>query len=189
MIVYTEIQKKLIDPTFRFSQGGDTIRTVSKFIDLFAKEFGSVTKERLVDFCVCTAYAYRERPNYTYTIKQVFGPASIKRMRQNSHGKKHFEDQWLFGAHLSREHLVGMITDRQEHPQAKYIYVEAEEPTKKRMLNQEVGYMLCQASTLGWSPMSEACSQCAFIGKCRQDTQTKYPELYRIRVEYETTNR
>jgi len=75
--VFTEIQRRLVDPTFKFSQGGATIRTLSNFLDLFEKEFGSVTKERLVDFCVCTAYTYRNRQNWT--VKQAFGPSSIKR--------------------------------------------------------------------------------------------------------------
>ena len=79
--VFTEIQRRLVDPTFKFSQGGATIRTLSNFLDLFAKEFGSVTKERLVDFCVCTAYAYKDRERWT--IKQAFGPSSIKRLKES----------------------------------------------------------------------------------------------------------
>lgn len=188
MIVYTEIQKRLTDPAFRFPQGGAAIQTVSKFLDLFAKEFGSITAERLVDFCVCTAYTYRNRP--LHTIQQIFGPASLRTMKQNSHSVKYYEDKWLASVHLNRENLVSMIADRHEHPQAKYIYVEAEETTKKRMLNQKVGYMLCQASTLGWSPISETCKQCEFVSNCQKETQTKYPELYRIRIEYGSkTNR
>ena len=180
--VFTEIQRRLVNPTFKFSQGGATIRTLSNFLDLLAKEFGSVTKERLVDFCICTAYAFRERTNWT--IKQAFGPAAIKRLKDKKRGTKFYEDAWLSSAQLSRQYLTNLIIDRSEHPQAKYIYVHSEEATKKRLLNQEVGYLICQSSTLGWSPVSETCKQCNFIESCKQETQRKFPELYRIRIEY-----
>lgn len=180
--VYTEIIRRLVDPTFRFSQGGATIKTISNFLDLFAKEYGTVTKERLVDFCVCTAYTYRERERWT--IKQIFSQSSIKRLRESKQGKAYYENVWLSSAQLDREYLVNLIIDRKEHPQAKYIYVPSEESTKKRLLNQEVGYLLCQTSTLGWSPLSATCQQCDFINQCKKETQSKFPELYRIRVEY-----
>ena len=185
--VYTEIQRRLVDPTFKFSQGGATIRTLSNFLDLFAKEYGTVTKERLVDFCVCTAYAYKNRS--MWTVKQAFGPASIKRLKESKQGKAYYEDSWLSNAQLSREYLVNLIIDRREHPQAKYIYVHSEEHSKKRLLNQEVGYLLCQTSTLGWSPVSDACQQCNFTERCKKETQSKFPELYRIRVEYGEANK
>lgn len=185
--VFTEIQRRLVDPTFKFSQGGATIRTLSNFLDLFEKEFGSVTKERLVDFCICTAYAYRDRERWT--IKQAFGPSSIKRLKESKQGKAYYENSWLSSAQLSREYLVNLIIDRREHPQAKYIYVHSEEASKKRLLNQEVGYLLCQTSTLGWSPVSDACKQCNYTEKCKKATQSKFPELYRIRVEYGEANK
>lgn len=185
--VYAEIVRKLINPAFKFSQGGATIRTLNNFLDLFAKEFGSVTQERLVDFCVCTAYTYRDRDSWT--VKQVFGPSSLKRLRESKRGKVYYENEWLNTAQLSRGYLVNLIIDKTEHPQAKYIYVQSEEHTKHRLLNSDVGYMLCQASTLGWSPMSNSCKHCVFITQCRKETEVKYPELYRIRVEYGETNK
>lgn len=184
--VFTEIQRRLVNPTFRFSQGGAAISTVSKFLDMFAKEFGCVTKERLVDFCVCTSYAFKSRE--AWTIKQIFGKASIQRLRNINKGIVYHENLWLSSAQLSREYLVNLIIDRKEHPQAKYIYVHSEEGSKKRLLNQEVGYVLCQTSTLGWSPISETCKQCKFIEQCKKETERKYPELYRIRVEYGESN-
>lgn len=184
--VYTEIQRRLVDPAFKFSQGGATTKTISNFLDLLAKEFGSVTKERLVDFCICTAYTYRNREKWT--IKQAFGPSSIKRLKESKQGKAYYENSWLSSAQLSREYLINLIIDRREHPQAKYIHIQSEEASKKRLLNQEVGYLLCQTSTLGWSPISEACSECNFTEQCKKETQGKYPELYRIRVEYGEPN-
>ena len=181
-MVFTEIQRKMVDSTFRFSQGGSTVRVIGNFLDRFEKEFGAITKERLVDFCICTAHAYKERESWT--INQVFGPSSIKRLRESKRGARYYEDQWLKGGELTRESLIQLIADKSEHPLAKYIYQESEELTKKRLLNRLAGYVICQASTLGWSPLSEACGGCNYIEQCKRETDRKYPELYRIRVEY-----
>jgi hypothetical protein len=99
-----------------------------------------------------------------------------------------YEDQWLSTAQLTRKSLYNLIADRSEHPHAKYIHAFWEERTKKRMLNKEAGYLLCRISTLGWSPVSETCGQCKFTQECMKETQRKYPELYRIRLEYGKTN-
>lgn len=187
-IVFAEIQKKLVDPTFKFSQGGATIKVLSNFLNLFGQEYGTVSKERLVDFCVYAAHIFKHIKRAS--IKQIFGPSSVKRFRNNNRNDRYHEDRWLSSVQLSREYLVNMIADRQEHPQAKYIYVEAEEYSKKRLLNTEIGYVLCQTSTLGWSPVSETCNKCTFTQQCKKETQSKYPELYRIRLEYGSkTNR
>jgi hypothetical protein len=185
--VCTEIINRLINPSFRFSKGGTTVKTLSKFIDLFVKEYGSVTKERLVDFCVCTAYTYKDREKWT--VRQFFGRCSLKRLRENKKGAVYYEDLWLSGANLDREYLASLIIDREKHPQSKYIYVSSEESSKRRLLNHEAGYLICQTSTLGWSPESVSCSECVFIEKCKKETQIKYPELYRIRLEYGEPNR
>lgn len=187
MVVFSEIEKKLVDSSFRFSQGGATVKTLTKFIELFEKEFGAVTKERLVDFCICTAYAYRSREKWT--IKQAFGPAAIKRLKESKRGVRYYEDQWLQEKELTRDALIKMIADRSEHPLAKYIFQESEELTKLRLLNRLSGYAICQVSTLGWSPLSQACGGCNYIEQCKRETDRKYPELYRIRVEYGESNK
>ena len=182
MKVWTKLATTMLDPTFKFSGGGATTRTLEKFLGMMEAEFGSITAERLVDFCICTAYAYRDRTQWT--IKQIFGKASIQRLVSRKRGSVWHEDNWLQEQSLEREALIRMIADRSEHPQAKYIYVASEEPTKRRLLNKEVGYIVCQTSTLGWSPISEACQECEFVERCKGETKTKFPELYRIRVDY-----
>lgn len=180
--VFSAIAVKLMKPTFKFSGGGATTRTLNSFLDLMEKEFGSVTSERLVDFCVCAAYAFRNRPQWT--INQVFGKSSIKRLKERTKGGKYYEDQWLSSVSLNRVDLVAMIADKSVHPQAKFIYIASEEPTKRRMLNTAVGYLICQTSTLGWSPLSESCSKCNLAEDCKQELQKRFPELYRIRIEH-----
>lgn len=180
--VYTVIMKRMIDPSFKFSQGGATFKTINNFLDLLKEEFMEITEERLVDFCICTAHAYKDRS--AYTIKQMFRPASIKRLVESKKGARYYEDQWLAEKGLSRSELIKLIADRSEHPLSAYIFMASEEATKLRYLNDEVGYLLCQTSTLGWSPISEACISCTSSDSCKKDTAGKYPELYRIRVEY-----
>lgn len=184
MKVWTEIVRKTGSPTFSFSRGGATFRTIDKFLDTFANEVcvGNLTAGRLVDFCVCTAHAYKNRKDWT--IKQIFGPSSIKRLKESRHGARYYEDSWLKENGLTRGQLIDLIADRSQHPLAKYIFMQAEEATKLRYLNEEVGYVLCQTSTLGWSPVSEACVSCTRADSCKKETAGKFPELYRIRVEY-----
>ena len=74
--------------------------------------------------------------------------------------------------------LLDLIIDKSEHPKAKFIFVQSEEGTKLRLLNRDVGFVICQTSTLGWSPLSEACAQCNYIDKCKRETQNKYPEIF-----------
>lgn len=183
--VFTAIIKKLVDPSFKIKMGGATIRLLTTFLTNFEKEFGAVTEERLVDFCVSTAYRFRERK--PILIKQVFGTASILKMKEQSRGMKFYQNQWLEAAGCTRETFINLIKDRKEHPQSKFIYVPSEENTKKRQLNYRIGYVLCQNSTLGWSPMSDACQHCNFVTDCQKETERKYPEIYRLRIEHGNT--
>lgn len=179
--VFTEIITKLVDPTFKISKGGATTRLLNNFFKNFEKEFGAITCERLVDFCINAAYTFRNR--IPILPKQIFGTASIKRLKELSRGQKFYQNEWLKSAGLSREKLIDKIKDRRIHPLAHFIYIAAEEPTKSRHLNQQVGYIICQTATLGWSPLSASCQSCEFEDQCKQETNLKYPEIYRLRTE------
>lgn len=180
--VFTEIIKRLVNPTYRFPKGGANTRTIHTFLSKLEEEFGAVTCERLVDACITAAYSIRETPNWT--LKQVFGPATIKKIKDSKRGVLFYQNQWLEAKSLSRKSLTDLIKDRKEHPQAKFIFIQAEEATKKRQLNRRAGFVLCQLSTLGWSPLSDACSQCSFIEDCKKETASKYPEIFRLRIEH-----
>lgn len=180
--VFTAIITKLVDPTYKFPKGGAVTRIIITFLNRMEQEFGAITCERLVDVCVTGAYTFRERGQWT--LKQVFGPSTIKRVKEQKRGQLFYQDQWLESAGLSRGALLDMIKDRKEHPQAKFIYIQSEEATKKRQLNRKTGYFICQLSTLGWSPESEACQQCNFTADCKAETERKYPEIYRLRIEH-----
>lgn len=181
MAMFTTIAVKLINPEFKFSQGGAAKRLVSNALDKLEKKTGSLSRERVVDYVVCSAYPFKDRGT-EWTVNQVFGPKSIERFDTDK-GRVYYENRWLRQGGLSRGSLVMMIVDKSQHPQAKYIYMPMEERTKLRMINSEAGYAICQISTLGWSPLSDACQKCKYQSACQKETEKKYPELYRLRME------
>jgi hypothetical protein len=180
--VYAEIVSGTTDGSFRFSEAPSVFNTVSVFLDRFEREFGSLTAERLVDFCICTAYAYRERQ--MWTAKQVFSIASMKRFRVAKPGAMYHEDRWLAQGRLVRRELYERLVDRSVHPQAVYVYPTYEEVLKRRCANTLAGYAICQNGTLGWTPLSPTCQGCDYAARCGKNTAIKYPELYRLRTEY-----
>lgn len=146
------------------------------------KRYGLLTAQRIVDYVVCSSHAFKDRGG-NWKLNNVFGPKSIERFNSDK-GRVYFEDKWLESEGLSRSRLLNMIVDRSEHPKAKFVFVPSEEGTKQRLLNRKVGFAICQTSTLGWSPLSTACSECRFVDRCKPETQKKYPEIYRLRIEY-----
>lgn len=184
--IYTEIEKRLVDPSFKFPNGGATNKKLSKWIKDFSNLCGGdINSSRIVDYCIFQIHKNRNAQFQQKLAPNVFGKTALDKYKQMSSREKAFmENQWLSEAQLTRAYLNSLISEqKQEHPQAKYIYMEAEESTKKRCLNTQVGYTICQISTLMWSPFSETCNMCTNAQDCMKETERKYPELYRIRIE------
>lgn len=183
--VYTEIARRLTDPTFSFPEGGKTERQLSQFIRQFTQLCGGdFNKERLVDYCVFQIHKNRNSPYQRSLAPKTFGTTALQKYQSmSSKEKKYVEDQWLSEAKLTRVYLSSLICNKTEHPQAKYIYMAAEESTKKRCVNTEIGMVICSTSTLMWSPFSPTCQRCVNAERCKEETEAKYPELYRIRLE------
>lgn len=181
MNVFARIATNLINPNFRFSNGGAAIRVIKQALERLEQKCGGLSRERIVDYCISSAYPFKDRGT-EWKINQVFGPKSIERFSTDK-GLRFYENRWLAHANITREDLMSLIEDRSKHPQARYIYLPMEESTKARALNTEAGYLICQSSTLGWSPESECCSQCKFTNTCKSETNRKYPEIYRLRLE------
>lgn len=182
--VYTEIVKRLIDPSFVFPEGGKVNRQLSKFIVDFSKLCGGeFNTSRLVDYCVFQCHKNRNAQYQRTLAPNTFGSTALQKyLSMSSKSKSFVEDQWLSEVELTRAYLNSLIC-KKEHPQAKYIYMPSEEGTKKRSINTEVGFVICSMSTLMWSPFSPACQSCINVDRCKQETALKYPELYRIRIE------
>lgn len=186
--VYTAINKRLVSPSWKFPQGGLATKCLNDFLEEFIKKCGgSLNDERLVDYCVCQAHFYRDfnASGKAWVPAHSFGSNAIKRYEKAAKGKRYYEDKWLQSKSLTRKDLYSLIISKKQHPQAKYIYMPSEEITKDRFINTDNGFFLCQTSTLGWSPASASCQHCQYCENCKKETSRKFPELYRIRVEYE----
>ena len=181
--VIQKIAFELISSKFSVPQGGATTRVITQALErLEAKQGSQLSRERIIDYVVCSLYVFRERGT-AWKINQAFGPKSVDRFDTNR-GRRYYEDRWLSEANLSRGILLAMIIDRSDHPQARYIYMPMEEETKGRMLNSESGFLICQTSTLGWSPCSICCMECNNAERCKIETQKKFPEIFRLRTEH-----
>lgn len=171
---------------FRFPRSGNAQRQLEGCHALLQARCGEVGHERLTDFCISQVYAmsrfgtsYRSR----WKVAHSFGERAVGRYLSAGRGMRYREDRWLEGFGLSRAGLLDEMEDRSTHPYARFVYPEYEERTKRRLLSTEAGYTVCALSTLLWTPLSPSCRQCVYAEKCRQRTASRYPELYRLRLE------
>ena len=185
--LFTYIVNKLINPAYKMPQGGESLRVMTNAIARLEKKYGEASISRIVDYIVCASYVFKNREQ-GWKLNSVFGPKSIERFTTDK-GLKYYEDKGLMTENMTRNDLIKFLTNDSQHPLSKFIYIASEESTKRRLLNQEVGYIICQSSTLGWTPESESCKRCDFTEKCKAETSKKYPEIYRLRIEaYESKN-
>lgn len=183
--VYTKIASN-IDPAFKFPDGGRADGKLAKFINRLTEDLGGqFSPSRCVDYCIFQIHKNRTSLHQSSLSTNTFGDTAYKKYRQMSaQNKTYAENQWLNEIGLTREELYKMVNaEKREHPQIKYIYMPSEDVTKRRCLNTEIGLLICETSTLMWSPFSPVCQQCNCVEDCKKITETKYPELYRIRIE------
>ena len=179
-----EVLSKCINPMLSVSEGYRNRKIIEQFLEMAQEDYGSVSDERIVDICVSIGFYFKKVP--FPSIESIFGKTAYNKCRNTGKQLRYYEDQWLEKHKISRDHLMRLIMDRTVHPLAKFIYVPSEDSTKRRYLNTEMGYAVCQASTLGWCPLSEICAKCMYIEECKDSTRKKYPEIFRLREEYGT---
>lgn len=185
--VFTALMKQL-SPRFSFPKSGAASKTVSSCLDsLEAAYSAGLSPERIVDYCVCQVYAVsRYDESYMsgkWKVSHSFGKKALERFSDTNKAKKYYEDKWLRECDLSRSMLLTLIENKKRHPLFKFIYPDYEDVTKMRMLSSEVGYYICALSTLLWTPFSPACRNCLKADLCKERTRSRYPELFRIRLE------
>lgn len=189
--VFTFLMKRVF-PAFKFTGSAAAQRAVASCLGRLETS-GCPDTERVVDYCVCQAYAvsyFGEDYKSHWRVSHSFGKRAFRRFAGMKREVRYYQDQWLKRNELSREMLCELIRDRSCHPQAKFIYPQYEDRTKKRMLGTLLGYYICGASTLLWTPFSPVCTACPKAAACEQRTRTVYPELYRIRVaEFKATGK
>jgi hypothetical protein len=179
--------KASVSPALSLHGGGIARKTVSSCLDaLEVLGKGEISRERIVDFCICQIYAiHKFDAEYLtkWNVSHSFGSKALQRFAQNHSRKRYYEDLWLAKNKLSRIGLLETFEDKREHPLAKFIYPEYEEGTKGRLHNTEAGFYICQLSTLLYTPFSPFCRKCNYAEKCTGILQKKYQELFRIRIE------
>lgn len=184
--VFTLLMRETGWADFCFPGGGQSDRAVSDCRIALEHQYGEVSRERLVDFCVCQGYAlsgygpeYRRR----WKVVHSFGKKAISRFLQSHAGRRYYEDRWLKDNGISRHVLLACIADRSTHPFSCFVYPEYEDHTKSRLLSTDAGFAICGLSTLLWTPFSPVCKKCKRSEACRKRTEKCFPELYRIRLE------
>lgn len=180
------------DPKWKFGQSGAMAMYLEQGLSQLPAVFGfsNIDEERIVDYLVYQIYRLRNFiTEGKFQTTWLFSQAAKEKFKKQflsadgKSGMNYYINQWLDEAELSRGLLTKMITKFKPNPLKKLIYLEAEEPIKKRFLNSNEGLALCQSSTTGWSPLSETCGQCDNREKCIELTANKFPELMRFRNE------
>lgn len=184
--------KRTIDPKWKFTQSGSAALYLQNGLQQLHHLFGvsNMSEERIIDYVVYQIYRYRTYiADGSWQYTWLFSLAAMDKFRKQflsadgKSGMNYYIDQWLDEAELSRGQLTTMIAKPKQNPLRNMVYLEAEEPIKRRFLNTHDGLSLCQNSTTGWSPFSETCGRCDNWVECKNMTAKKYPELMRFRKE------
>ena len=190
--VFTKVMNCLINKDWRFPKDPRALLIVEKGLEGLGKLYmcRDYADERIIDFVVYQIYRLRnlmESGNRNWNISWCFGNdalAKYKRQFIDPSGKtgiNYYIDMWLSDGGLNRNILTSMIRPQKTNNAEKYVYLESEDHIKQRFLNTRNGYMLCQESTTGWTPLSPVCGKCTFFEECLSVTEIKYPEIVRYR--------
>lgn len=148
--------------------------------------YSNMADERIIDFMVYSLYLKRE-PTYRFTVSQIFAEGLMLKFQKQfmsadgKSGMNYYINAWLAEGDFTRSQLTKIIEKPKPHKMLKFLYMESEELIKRRFYNTDIGYMLCQRSTTGWSPRSHSCGGCKNVEQCIIATERKYPELVRLR--------
>jgi len=184
--------RRTIDPKYKISNGGYDLLQLQFGLFEIPKIYGveNMDDGRIVDYLVYQVYRFRDSiAERRFNINWLFSNNSIlkfKKQFMSADGKSginYYINLWLDEAELSRGQLTAMIAKQKPNPLRNMVYLEAEEPIKRRFFNTPVGLALCQQSTTGWSPLSETCGRCDNWVECGKMTAKKHPELMRFRKE------
>lgn len=180
---------ELVGEKFKLPQNGISLQMTIEGVERLNKKlfpYSNMADERIVDFIVYSLYLKRNT-QYRFTVSQIFSEGLMRKYQKQfvsadgKSGMNYYINEWLNEGDLSRSQLTKMIEKPKPHKMSKFIYMESEELIKKRFFNTDMGYMLCQCSTTGWSPRSQYCNKCKNVEQCIMTTEQKYPELVRLR--------
>ena len=110
--LFTRLLRAAVWPDFQFPSGGKADRQLSACFDLLCREAGTVSPERLSDFCICQVYALSGyAPSYRgkWNISHSFGRKAADRYLHSGKERRYWEDRWLKGFGLSRDSLTQAV--------------------------------------------------------------------------------
>lgn len=184
--------RRCIDTKWRFP-GGPAIVQLENDLNVLVKlwPYENMADERIVDYVVYQIYRNRMtlekkmmwQPHYMFTDYAVEKYRSQFMSSTGKSGMNYYIDQWLDESELDRRQLTAMVEEPKPNQMRKFVFMESEEATKRRFINTDDGYLMCQRGTTGWAPMSTACQKCNYQVQCEQDTERRLPELVRLRKE------
>ena len=154
--------------------------------------YSEMADDRIVDFVVYQLYRYRDiigTFDKGWNLSWCFSDNAVQKYKkqfidaEGKSGMNYYIDQWLQEGQLDRQKLTRQISDPQEHPMRKYVYMPSEEQIKKHSIKMDNGHVLCMMRTTGWSPFSETCKQCQHTDECIDYLEHNVPELLRLRRE------
>lgn len=181
--VFTFLYREGVSSSFRFPKGYGANILNSFADDLLKRENGMVSLGIVVDYCIHQAHLWRDADRWkNFSISWAFGKKGVDRFYNAKRGVRYYQDIWLKENNWSRDELKCKFVEFKEHPLKKFIYIDAEETTKKKMLNSDAGLALCITTTSLFSPKSNACNECRFNSQCEQILKTSNPELHRLRI-------
>ena len=182
VIVYRAIMRAALPKAKDFGGGMKERAMMERYVSFLQNKYKTVTEERIVDYCISMAH-YRRNTDPLF-VTTVFCTPSLVRYVEFDYQKKYFEDKWMEAHGLTRNGLIALIKNTSKHSLSRYIYMRAEDTTKRRSVERWLGPMFCERSTTMYSPFSPVCrDECKFASTCMIRTQQLYPELLRIRLE------
>ncbi len=182
-----------LDPKFKLPGGGIGENVISNGLDELEKLFPmGMSDNRITDFMVYQVFRYVDNitgksPTH-FDWKWCWGKHAIAKYNNQYFGEgnpriDYYIDQWLSGLGIRRQMITDYIAGPKPNKWRQYIDMPSDELVKRRFHNTDAGLVLCSNKTLGWSPGSNACSECIHVSKCKEITEKRYPELLRLRLE------
>lgn len=192
---FVYLMNKAVNPLWVFPGGFQpTVDIYNALNYLGARYFpNGLSDERIIDCIIYQIYRYRES-RHPVDYRWCFSRTAIDKFYMQFYGggkgrqMTYYINQWLKEHNITRPDLIKLIARPKENSYAKYIYIQAEEMCKSRFLNTNVGFLMCKNNTTGWTPLSKNCKQCKFVSKCITESEKKYPEIIRLRKEYQNGN-
>lgn len=172
MKVMSELASRAWDMSFPSS----AVAAAERLSELMRRRHITVGDARIVDYCVFAARLYDRSANRF--ARNLFSEATMRKFAEAGAASRIWEDRWLEGHGISRIGLIALIAPHEETYPEHLLGSGFDEGTRRRRLNKDGGFLICQTGTIGWSPRSESCGMCIHSQRCREISVKRYPSLH-----------